>query len=158
MECKTQMNIRQSLAGWLTTGTRRSWQALALGVGLLALAGCATTQSQAARDALIQQRAQARWDALLAGDYATAYSFATPGYRSATTETDFEINMRSRRVGYVSAEYKGHSCQEALCSVEIRVGYKVVRPVAGLPEWQSTSVVEERWINSDGQWWFVPEK
>ena len=132
----------------------RRFSILALCLPLLA--ACASTP--AARDKLIEQRAQARWDALLARDYETAYSYLSPGYRSTTSVTDFEIGVRARRVQYISAEYRSHSCEEAVCTVQIMVGYRVVRPVVGLPEWKSTSLVEERWINSDGGWWFLPEK
>ena len=126
-----------------------------LGLCLLVLAACAT--SPAARDKAIQERAQARWDALLAKDYATAYEYLSPGYRSATSATDFEIAFRSRRVQYLSAEYQGHDCEESACTVRMKLGYKIVRPVAGLPEWKSDSVVEERWINSAGKWWYLPD-
>jgi hypothetical protein len=131
-------------------------QSSILALCLLALSACAT--SPAARDKLIAQRAQARWDALLARDYETAYSYLSPGYRSTTSVTDFEISVRARRVQYISAEYRSHGCEEAVCTVQMMVGYRVVRPVVGLPEWKSTSLVEERWINSDGGWWFLPEK
>lgn len=127
------------------------------GLFLMTLAACATT-STAARDARIEKRAQARWDALLARDYATAYGFLSPGYRSTTSATDFEIDVRSRRVQYQSAEYKGHSCEESTCTVQMMVGYRVARPVQGLPEWKSSSLIEERWILSAGEWWLLPEK
>ena len=130
---------------------------IAASLCLLTLVACATT-SPAARDKLIEQRAQARWDALLARDYATAYGYLSPGYRSATSVTDFEIEVRSRRVLYQSAEYREHSCEGASCTVRMMIGYKVVRPVAGLSEWKSSSLIEERWILTDGQWWFLPEK
>jgi len=134
----------------------RSWRRFGvLALAVLALSACAS--SPAARDKTIQQRAQARWDALLAGDYETAYTYLSPGYRSATSVADFEINLRTRRVQYVSAEYKGHRCEEAACSVQIRVGFKVVRPLAGMSEWKSTSLLEERWIYSNGNWWYLPE-
>jgi hypothetical protein len=135
----------------------RSWRVIGiLALAMVTLSGCATTP--AARDRAIEQRAQARWEALLARDYAAAYQYLSPGYRSTTSATDFEIGIRARRVQYLSAEYQGHSCEEAACTVQIIVGYRVVRPVAGLPEWKSSSLVEERWIESDGQWWFLPEK
>lgn len=129
---------------------------LPLGLCLL-LAACATT-SGPGRDGLVPERAQARWDALLAGDYATAYAYASPGYRSGTSLTDFEIEERTRRVRYTSAEVKEHACAESLCTVKLFLGYTVVRPVAGVPEWDSGGLVEERWIFSDGNWWFLPEK
>jgi hypothetical protein len=154
MRGKIDRNIRYLPPAWPAAV---GWKTLLLPLCLLALAGCATSSPTAARDALIQQRAQARWDAILARDYATAYSYMSPGYRSATSITDFEIGIRSRRVQYLSAEYNSHDCQEAVCTVKMMVGYKVVRPVAGLPEWKSGSLLEERWINSDGGWWFVPE-
>jgi hypothetical protein len=130
-------------------------RAVTLGLCLLMLGACAT--SPAARDKAIQERAQARWDALLAKDYATAYEYLSPGYRSATSATDFEIAFRSRRLQYQSAEYQGHDCEESACTVRMKLGYKIVRPVAGLPEWKSDSVVQERWINSSGKWWYLPD-
>lgn len=154
MKGKIDRNIRCLSPTWPAAF---GWRAPVILLCLLVLAGCATSSPTAARDALLQQRAQARWDAILARDYATAYSYMTPGYRSATSVTDFEISIRTRRVQYLSAEYKGHDCQEAVCTVKMAVGYKVVRPVAGLPEWKSDSLLEERWINSDDGWWFVPE-
>ena len=129
--------------------------AVIIGLALLTLTACAT--SPAARDKAIQQRAQDRWDALLAKDYATAYSYLSPGYRSSVSVTDYEINVRARRVQYVSAEYRSHRCEEAACTVEIMVGYKVDRPLTGLPEWKGSSMVEERWVFTDGKWWFLPE-
>ena len=122
-----------------------------------ALAACATT-GQDTRDQLIPQRAQARWDALLSADYAAAYAYASPGYRSSNSLADFEIEVRSRRVQYTAAEYREHRCEEAVCTVKVSVDYRVVRPVAGVPEWKSSSVVEERWVYSAGEWWFLPQK
>jgi len=122
---------------------------------LLTLSACAT--SPAARDEAVQQRAQARWDALLAGDYATAYTYLSPGYRSSMSVTDFEISFRTRRIQYLSADYLQHSCEEAVCTVQMTLGYKIARPMTGVPEWKSSSVVEERWINAGGEWWFLPE-
>lgn len=119
------------------------------------LAGCAT--SQAARDRAIPERAQDRWNALLVGDFERAYSFLSPGYRSSRSVTDYEIDIRTRRVQYTSAEYRGHSCEAAVCIVQMMVGYRIAKPVQGVPEWSSNSIVTERWIELDGAWWFLPE-
>ena len=123
---------------------------------LSALVACAGT-STARRDQVIPERAQARWDALLAGEYEKAYAYASPGYRSTASATDFEISFRARRFQYTSAEYLSHGCEAAVCMVKINVGYSVVRPVPGLPEWNGSSVIEERWILTDGRWWFLPQ-
>jgi hypothetical protein len=144
---------------FVAEGPGESWKmlrnAVALSLCLLLYVGCAA--SPAVRDRLIAERAQARWDALLSSDYARAYGYMSPGYRSAHSAADFEIDFRSRRVQYTSADYLGHDCIDASCTVKIKVGYKVVRPVAGLSEWKSTDVIEERWINTDGEWWYLPE-
>jgi hypothetical protein len=121
------------------------------------LAGCASTLRDSRAEA-IPERAQARWDALISGDYAAAYAFTTPGYRSSNSLTDFEIEVRSRRIQYIGAEYREHRCEDAVCTVKISVDYRVVRPVTGVPEWKSSSVVEDRWIYSAGEWWFLPQK
>jgi len=116
---------------------------------------CATTQP-AKTD--IKQRAQARWDALLAGDYDTAYGFYTPGYRSSHTRADFEIAMRVRRIEWSSAEVQESSCEADVCTVVTRVGYQVKRAVPGVPVWNSKKNLLEKWIRTEGEWWFFPEK
>lgn len=121
------------------------------------LSACAT-DPVAHRDAVVAERAQARWDALLAKEFATAYGYAAPGYRSATTATDFEIEFRSRRMTYDSAEYRSHRCEEKVCTVSMWVAYTVPRPAQGVPEWKSQSMIEERWIEIGGEWWFSPDK
>jgi len=119
--------------------------------------GCAGTGSQSAQEK-IENRAQMRWDALLGGDYETAYSYFSPGYRSSVSVVDFEIQMRMRRVQWTSAEYMDHSCDESVCTVRFKVGFKVMKPVAGLPEWESFDAIEEKWVKTKGQWWYLPKK
>jgi hypothetical protein len=115
---------------------------------------CATTQP-AKTD--IKQRAQARWDAVMAGDYDTAYGFYTPGYRSSHTRVDFEIEMRVRRIEWTSAEVQESSCEADVCTVVTRVGYMVKRAVPGVPVWNSKKNLEEKWVRTQGTWWFLPE-
>jgi hypothetical protein len=158
MKSNTIRNVRIPTEGGPLAALPRALRTVLPALLCLAtLAACATTANDN-RDQLIPQRAQARWDALLGRDYAAAYAYATPGYRSSTSLTDFEIEVRSRRVSYTGAEYREHRCEDAACTVNISVEYTVVRPAAGIPEWQSTSMVQERWIYSEGEWWFLPEK
>ncbi len=106
----------------------------------------------------IAERAQDRWDALLAGDFETAYAFYSPGYRSTTSVVDLAFELRSRRVFWTSAQYREHSCLENTCTVVFDVGYTINRPVPGLTKWDSSETMEEKWIKTDGQWWFLPKK
>ena len=125
-------------------------------LAVMLLSACATTP--ASPEDIVKERAQARWDALLNGDFATAYSYLSPGYRSATTVVDFEIGMRMRKIQYRTAEFQGHSCEKNVCTVRFKVGYQVAKPVPGMAEWKSDSIVSEQWIKSDGEWWFLPQK
>jgi hypothetical protein len=128
---------------------------LAVVLALMMISACAATPQS--REDEIRLRAQARWDALLEGDYVTAHSYLSPGYRSTISAVDFEIEIRSRRVRYQSAEYQSQSCNENTCTVTMSIGFKVMEPVRGLPEWDSTSSVAEQWVRTDGEWWYLPK-
>ncbi len=121
------------------------------------LSGCAGTGSHSAQES-IENRAQKRWDALLGGDYETAYSYYSPGYRSSVSVVDLEIGIRTRRVQWVSAEYMEHSCDERVCTVKFKLGNKVVRVVVGMPVWESFKTIDEKWVKTEDQWWYLPKK
>ncbi len=128
---------------------------LALLAAALALAACATTGDPSAK---LGDRAQARWDALLAGDYESAHAYLSPGTRSRLSATDFEIEWKLRKIRYTSAAYQDHQCEsDNACTVRVVVGYSITAPVRGLDKWESTSLVQERWVRTQGQWWFLPD-
>jgi len=120
------------------------------------LTACATAPGGSGKR--IAERAQARWDALLAGDFETAYGFYSPGYRSSTSIFDLAFEIRSRRVHWTSAQYKEHSCLENSCTLIFDVGYTVNRPVPGFNKWDGSDVLEEKWVKTNGQWWYLPKK
>jgi len=150
-----RQSIRLPDRGWFAPRWSAARLAASSGLLVLVLAACSMAQVQPGQE--VPERAQARWDALLEGDYAKAYSYATPGYRSSTSATDFEIEFRTRRLQYLSAEYRDHECEKSTCTVRMKVGYRIVRPAAGVPEWKSSSVIEEQWIESAGEWWSLPD-
>jgi uncharacterized protein YchJ len=119
------------------------------------LSACATTQ-RAGGDA--KSRAQERWDALLAQDLDTAYAFYSPGYRTSHSRVDFEIDLRTMRVRWTGAKVLEASCEADLCTVQSKINYKIHRPVRGVPEWNGSQQIAERWVRVDGQWWFFPEE
>jgi hypothetical protein len=102
--------------------------------------------------------AEDRWDALLAGDYETAYAFYAPGYRSTISVVDFAVEYRLRRVRYTSAQYMEHSCMDAVCTVYFDVGFTISKPVPGMNKWDGSDILEEKWVKTDGRWWFLPTK
>lgn len=105
----------------------------------------------------VEERAQQRWDALLKSDFDTAYSLYSPGYRSANSRVDFEISHRTRKVGIYKAEVNSADCSSEACTVSTLVSYRVGAPVPGVSKWDSTATMQERWVKTDGKWWFVPE-
>lgn len=121
---------------------------------VLTLAACAT----APKTDPVVERAQARWDALVAGNLETAYTYYSPGYRSSTSLIDFGVEMRTRRIRWTSAAYKDHSCDGDRCEVRFDISFRVPRPVPGLNVYDGTDTVEDTWIRSDGQWWYLPKK
>lgn len=121
----------------------------------LLFASCSTISTS---ESEVSARAQARWDSLLEGDYETAYEFLSPGYRSSVSRVDYEIDWRTRRVNYESAQYKSHECDGDACTVKIFIGFNLAQPVPGVPEYRSSRMLEETWIRTDGKWWYLPKK
>jgi len=104
----------------------------------------------------VKERAQLRWESILSNDLDTAYSLYSPGYRSAHSRVDYEIDLRTKRVQWTSAEYIDQECDADRCLVNFRVGFRVNRPVPGLEVFDSKSIVQDTWIKTGGEWWFVP--
>jgi len=121
----------------------------------LFLSACASQVVELEND--ISVRAQNRWDALLAGDFETAYEYFSPGYRSTVSMIDFAVNVRTQRVRWTSAEYKDHSCTESTCTVRFNIGFTVAKPVVGLDKWDGNNITEEKWVKTNGQWWYLPD-
>ena len=126
-------------------------------LAVMLLSACATTNS-ASRDEIVKERAQARWDALEARDYATAYALYSPGYRSAVSVTDFEVNLRLQRFRWTSATFKQLSCNENTCTVSFDVGYRIHSPVPGVSTFNGWDVVKDQWVKTGGKWWYLPEE
>ena len=127
-------------------------------LGALFISGCASqaTAPESTRDS-VEVRAQARWDAVLAGDFETAYSYYSPGYRSGTSAVNLGVSITMRRVRWISAEYQEHDCTENACTVKFQVGYTVYQPVPGLKQYDGSNFQDENWIRTEGQWWYLPK-
>ena len=130
----------------------------------LGLQGCATTSQapgvESSPEALVEARARARWDALLAQEYQQAYQFLTPGDRSALEPWDYELRLRANRarVQWIGAEIKDVGCAELRCEVSISLTSRFMAPVPGVKEMKVTTQQEEQWILIDDAWWHVRAK
>ncbi|WP_347248995.1 hypothetical protein [Zoogloea sp.] len=111
------------------------------------LAGCATIGSREP-EVDVAERAQARWGALVSGNWEKAYSYATPAYRKAVDL--FGFRGRSAPAAKLkSAEVVNVKCKDATCDVTMRIGFAPLQ--RGYPE--TTTDLEERWILEAGEWW-----
>lgn len=122
----------------------------------LFLFACATTGGGSGGP--VVKRAMERWDALLAHDYDTAYEFFSPGYRSSHSRSDFELNMRLRKVQFTNAEFVQQDCTENSCTLNFKVYYTIASPVPGIETWNGNTSIDQKWIMTEGQWWYFPEE
>lgn len=127
-------------------------------IAAIALAGCAMTPSRSDR---LEDRAESRWDALIAEDWESAYVYLSPGFRSLTGLEDYTEFMKARTIRWTAASVREvRNCDEELgsCEVLVDVDYEVTRGVPGLKKAVPLRKgVTEKWIRSDGAWYFVPD-
>jgi hypothetical protein len=133
---------------------------LACGV-LLFLAGCATQLSvgseqwQESQRPVLKERAEARWDALIKGEFEKAYAFTSPEYRSVVSEQQYKgkygrvINWRMARVANVSYD------DSTVATVSVEVTYRVDVPGTGGEAIETVKAISEKWIYKDREWWFT---
>jgi len=123
-------------------------------LALLALAACATIQDQSE---VIGTRAQARWDALLAGDLAKAYTYLSPAYRSSVGPLQYQRQVLLQKVRWTGAQYIDSECLESTCKVRISLDFALIGALPGVRRYDGHQEIEENWVKADGQWWYVPE-
>lgn len=132
---------------------RAGWFVRGLAACLVAgLAGCAAQTGSVpgegrSAQAIVHERAQARWDALLKDQVAEAYKFYSPASRSVMSYEDF---IRSLRVGFwKAARVDAVECQaEEACEVVVSIEYAHRGSRLRTP-------IRETWVRMDGTWWYV---
>lgn len=154
MESKTMLAIRISL--------------LAASIGLLSACGGGATRPDAPGAAAppskaptgLEARAKARWDLLVAGKFAEAYEYLSPGMRAITARDAYAASLVGRPVKWLGAEVKGKECPEGegFCDVAVDVSYEVQSTLPGVGALRSVGPVQERWIEIEGNWYFVPKE
>jgi hypothetical protein len=131
--------------------TSRKSLFLVAALAVAVLGGCATGYRPNSPEAIVKERANLRWQALLKGDFDTAYKMSNPAYRSLSSLDRFRGRFGSA-VSWVDAKVVKVECEPEKCQVTLEVG---ARPVvrARLEEPIATAV-KETWILEDGQWWY----
>lgn len=137
------------MTAFKTTHLRRV-RPLAVLLAVAALAGCAALAPQTPEQT-VTERANARWAALIKGDYKQAYQYMTPGYRAVRTAEDFRMRV-GNAVHWQSAKVESVRCADATnCIARIRIDAKPM--VASHFGDTITVYADEPWIQQDRRWW-----
>lgn len=124
-------------------------------IGCIALlAACQPGEDAASKPETVEERAQARWDHLLAADFGQAWELYTPGFRQMTPQSDYAAQMRGRPIRWVGARTDEAECSDSRCQVIISVRYRVPGGPTGINQMEMSREIEETWIRTDGQWWY----
>jgi len=126
-----------------------------LSFSLLLISACATTMSA---ESIVEERAMARWQALLSDDLEGAYGYLSPGFRSSVSSNQYQRSILRRQVRWTDARYTKSECSETACKVSISIDFTVYGALPGVSSFESTQPVEESWIFVDNNWYLVPEK
>ena len=130
-----------------TVGVVR-WRGIPAGILALLLAGCAGMVPS--DEKLVEQRANERWEAIVAGDLKTAYEFISPAGRSALTYDAFEKGVK--RGFHKAARVKEVRCtSNELCEVTLEVEYEFRGRRTKTSLW-------EKWIRQGRDWWYLYQR
>ena len=129
---------------------RRTALASLVVAGALALAGCAAQQPKTPEE-IVTQRVEARWDALIKGDFPAAWAYTQPAYRAIVKQADYAKTFGA------GGQWRGvqvHqvSCEAERCTVRIRLTTRVTLPPFRGQE--LTGALDETWVREDGNWWY----
>ncbi len=125
-------------------------------MALAGLAACATPggypaapapTTPEARQALVAERANARWAALIKDDLNAAYGFLSPASREVLSLDKYKTTMR--RGAFRVAKVDTVACDGDSCKVQLLLTYDH-RQMKGI-----TTPILESWIVEGSQAWYV---
>lgn len=119
--------------------------------GLWMLSGCASTQTAPVDAATqVRERAEQRWQHLLAGRLDEAYAYLSPGSRERVTATFYKGSLKPGM--WRGAKVTGAECEADVCRVQVELAYEYMRPGV---KYQSERTLDETWVREGGQWWYL---
>jgi hypothetical protein len=126
---------------------------VALGL-VAALSGCAGLSEGKTPEEIVTTRAQARWNAILADDWPTAYSYTTPAYRESKSLEVYR-GMRGSHVARKGVRIHKVVCESAeacVATIAMRFTPPHLRDQTATLE----TAFDERWLlGEDGRWYIV---
>jgi len=107
--------------------------------------------------AVLLERAEARWRALVERDWDTAYQYASPAYRDVISQSMYRWKF-SYMVEWelTSVDFVHYDARAAVASVAIGVMSRPVKQTSAASVAIGTvpTRVVEQWILVDGEWWY----
>jgi len=141
----------------LATGARRKrsiarpgrwagWLSL-LALGLAGCAGISVDSSPQAKQRLVAERAQARWQVLMKGDVEGAYQFLSVGSKAVTSLDVYKAKIRPGM--WREAKVEKVECEAEFCKVLMQITYDT-RRMRGIQ-----TPLDESWIIENGSAWYI---
>jgi hypothetical protein len=141
----------------LATGARRKrsiarpgrwagWLSL-LALGLAGCAGISVDSSPQAKQRLVAERAQARWQVLMKGDVEGAYQFLSVGSKAVTSLDVYKAKIRPGM--WREAKVEKVECEAEICKVLMQITYDT-RRMRGIQ-----TPLDESWIIENGSAWYI---
>jgi len=125
---------------------------------LLAACGGGASVKAPANDSVLEKRSVERWDLLIAHKAEKAYDFLTPGTRTTESREKYAADMNNRPVHWQSVTYIDRKCDDPdACTLQLQAAYSVNMSARMGQDVQSVTLLWERWIRVNGQWYYLPE-
>jgi len=126
---------------------------------LLAACGGGASVKAPANDSVLEKRSVERWDLLIAHKAEKAYDFLTPGTRTTESREKYAADMNNRPVHWQSVTYIDRKCDDPdACTLQLQAAYSVNMSARMGQDVQSVTLLWERWIRVNGQWYYLPER
>lgn len=133
---------------WAVSGAGSwvGWGSL-LALGLAGCAGVSVDSSPQAKQRLVAERAQARWQVLIKGDVEGAYQFLSSGSKAATSLEAYKSKIRPGM--WRGAKVEKVECEAEICKVLLQITYDT-KPMKGIQ-----TPLDESWILEKGSAWYI---
>lgn len=141
-----------------TALTSAAMAALLLSSGCASLPPQTSEQAQATTTAqtpeqIVAARSEARASAVVAGDYKQIYSYLTPEFRKNNTVEQYIMRFPFVYKLYNAKVLKVTCSMAESCDAQVQWTYQLNGPI-GKSVGPVPTVLNERWIKSNNQWWF----
>ena len=106
---------------------------------------------------LLTQRAEDRWQAVIAWDMEKAYGYLSPGTRQSLPLQVYAKKNLMGPVQYKDAVVKSTQCEEQVCTLKLDLHYLYQGSISAMQGTEMSSAVTEKWVKADNNWFYVPD-